>query len=169
MSKIPLRNLREAQNNIVLYKNKVGGALKDLDQLVKKMQRNAFSNWDRYVQSVKQGQLLDNIRANKLEKKLKNIPLRTSKDTVNRIVGEGDKIAGALKALESKIKNIPRQALSLWKKYNQDAKTGKILDNLRAQKLKDHLQKIVMRTIKGGNLSIVLYENKVRTVVGKLD
>ena len=143
--------------------------LKAFAQRLIRRPRDALNLWKDYVKNVKQGALLDNIKARQLEKMLKNIPLRTSKDAVNRIVGEGDKVAGALRSLESKIKQIPRQALSLWKKYNQDAKTGKILDNLRAQKLKDHLQKIVMRTIKGGNLSIVLYENKVRTVVGKLD
>ena len=55
------------------------------------------------------------------------------KDAHTRILGQGDKIAGMIKDLENKIKRIPREALSLWKKYNEDAKKGAILDAARAK------------------------------------
>ena len=63
-------------------------------------------------------------------------------------MGQGDKVKGLLKNLENSIKNLPRDALNLWKKFNEDIKKGILLDNIRAQKLKYAMRRIPDRTMK---------------------
>ena len=41
--------------------------------------------------------ILDNLRAQRLEKTLKQIPMRTIKDSTQRIFGNGNKIRGVIK------------------------------------------------------------------------
>ena len=54
------------------------------------------------------------------------------KDATQRIFGNGNKIKGALRELEAKIRQIPRDALSIWRNYNLKIKEGAFLDNLKA-------------------------------------
>ena len=68
--------------------------------------------WKNYALKVKEGLILDNLIAQKLSMTLNKIPLRTVKDSIQRLIGSGNKIKGALKELEVKLKSIPREALS---------------------------------------------------------
>ena len=45
------------------------------------------------------------------------MPNRVLKDSQQRIVGEGNKIKGAFKDLENKLKQVPRDALKQWKDF----------------------------------------------------
>ena len=115
---------------------------------LEKRPRDAFNNWLNFLNNAKKGDILDNARAQKLDHILKMIPLRTLKDAEQRILGQGDKISGMIKNLENQLKKIPRNALNLWKKFNEDAKRGAILDNLKAKELQMKLAKIPIRTLK---------------------
>ena len=84
-------------------------------------------------------------------------------------MGQGDKITGALKTLENKIKNIPRQALKQWKDHNDKVKSGKILNNLRAQKLKNSLARLTLRTLRGSHNSVVLFHSSIGKVLDRMD
>ena len=53
-----------------------------------------------------------------------------------------------LKNLENQLKKIPRNAIRSWKQFNEDAKKGVILDNLKAKELQMKLAKIPIRTLK---------------------
>ena len=64
---------------------------------------------------------------------MNQIPFRTSKDAVNRIIGNGNAILGKLKELETRLLRIPRDALRNWKNYVDKVKAGDILDGLRAK------------------------------------
>ena len=108
---------------------------------------------------------LDNLRAQILEKTLNQIPSRTIKDSTQRIIGNGNKIKGALKELENKIKQIPRDAISIWRNYNLKVKEGLVLDNLKAQKLSITLKEIPLRTIKDSIQRIIGNGNKIKGVI----
>ena len=169
LQKIPLRTLRDAKQRVEGSGNKILGALKDIENHMKKIPRDALRQWKKYAEDIKTGGILDNLRAHKLKSALAGIPLRTLKDSKNRVVGQGDMVTGVLKSLDAKIKNIPRQALQRWRKYVNNIKTGGLFDNLRAQKLAISLTKIAQRTIKGGQNSVSLYGNKIQSIFEKLD
>ena len=169
MSRIPLRTLRDTNNSMNMYGNKVGTALAKMENKLKNRKRQAYRLWDRYIQDIKTGKLLDGIRAQKLNQTLSKIPLRTTRDATQRIMGQGDKITGALKTLENRIKNIPRQALRSWKDHNDKVKRGKMLDNLRAQQLKNALGRLTLRTLRGSHNSVVLFESNVGKVLDRMD
>jgi hypothetical protein len=63
-------------------------------------------------------------RAHKLNKTLNNIPRRTLKDAHDRIIGDGNKAAGAIRRMVNMYRQKPRDAFNLWKKYVNDVKNG---------------------------------------------
>ena len=88
-----------------------------MENRIKRIPRDALTQWKKYVADVKTGAILDTLRANQLKFKLSQIPLRTTKDSLTRIVGQGNVIVGKLKEMENRLKNIPREALRKWKNF----------------------------------------------------
>ena len=109
--------------------------------------------------------MMDNLKAQQLVMILSVIPQRVLRDADQRIIGNGDKIKGAIKELEVKIKQIPREALAIWKKYIQKIKEGEILDNLKAQKLQFTLSQIPIRVLKDSTQRIFGNGNKIKGVL----
>ena len=73
--------------------------LKNLENKLKKIPRDALKKWRDFNEDAKKGALLDAMRAQKLKHSMSKIPLRTIKDAENRIIGQGEKIKGMLKNL----------------------------------------------------------------------
>ena len=67
---------------------------------------------------------------------MSKIPFRTSKDALNRIIGNGNAILGKLKDLGGRLQRIPRDALRNWKNYVENTKAGALLDGIKAQQLR---------------------------------
>ena len=122
--------------------------LKNLENQLRKLPRDALRKWKDFNEKAKTGVLLDAARAKELQMKLAKIPLRTTKDAVERVIGQGDKVKGMLKNLDNKLKRIPRDALRQWKDFNDKAKTGALLNAARAKELHMKLAKIPIRTLK---------------------
>ena len=51
------------------------------------------------MESLRKGEILDSMKAEKLKNALRKIPIRTLRDSYQRILGNGNKTAGALKNL----------------------------------------------------------------------
>ena len=79
---------------------------------------------------------------------MSKIPFRTSKDALNRIIGNGNAILGKLKDLEGRLQRIPRDALRNWKNYVENTKAGALLDGIKAQQLRFVMNQIPFRTSK---------------------
>ena len=77
-------------------------------QTIQKLPRGAINQWKKYVEGIKAGKILENLKAQKLKILLQILPIRTMKDAKQRILGGGDKIKGAIRDLETKIKQVPR-------------------------------------------------------------
>ena len=120
--------------------------LKNLDKQLQRIPRDALNQWKQYNNDAKKGAILDNLKAQKLKFSMSKIPVRTMKDTIERIIGQGDKVKGMLKNLDNKLKNIPRDALRNWRDFNDRVKKGDLMDSLRARELKMLLEKIPLRT-----------------------
>ena len=122
--------------------------LKNLDKQLLRIPRDALNLWKKFNDDAKKGAILDGFRAKELKFTMSKIPVRTLKDAVARIIGQGDKVKGMLKNLDNKLKKIPRDALKNWKDFNENVKRGAILDGLKARELKHLLEKIPLRTLK---------------------
>ena len=169
MNRIPLRTLKDAENRIFGQGDKVTGMLKNLEKSVKRIPKDALSQWRKYVDSVKKGAILDSLRAQQLNSTLGKIPLRTIKDAQERIIGQGDKVKGMLKNLDKQLKRVPRDALKQWKQFNDDAKKGAILDGFRAKELKFTMSKIPVRTLKDALERVIGQGDKVKGMLKNLD
>eukprot|EP00360_Condylostoma_magnum_P001327 CAMPEP_0168316314 /NCGR_PEP_ID=MMETSP0210-20121227/15183_1 /TAXON_ID=40633 /ORGANISM="Condylostoma magnum, Strain COL2" /LENGTH=67 /DNA_ID=CAMNT_0008296479 /DNA_START=1 /DNA_END=200 /DNA_ORIENTATION=- len=63
--------------------------------------KESFDRWRNYVTGVNTKGILDQARAQRLNNCLNRIPNRTLKDGFNRVVGDGDKVSGAIRRLLS--------------------------------------------------------------------
>ena len=148
LDKITKRTLRDATQRIAGEGDKVKGAIKKIYSTLQRKPKHAFDIWKKYLESLKHKDFFDNLRSAKLFNVLSKIPLRTTRDTSQRILGGGDKVKGAVKNLIDGLKNIPKKALRNWKKNTQDIKEKKLYDNARSAKVLNSLEKIPKRTLK---------------------
>ena len=77
---------------------------------VEKRPREALSLWKEFVKNINAGKLLDGVRAHKLNNLLKYIPNRVVKDAHQRVIGQGNKVVGALRSLENQLRKIPKNS-----------------------------------------------------------
>ena len=75
-SRRAIRSAKQRTEPNPTAKSKIALLVKSLE----KRPRDAIQRWKDYLKDIKTGEILDNLRAQKLEKKLANIPLRTIKD-----------------------------------------------------------------------------------------
>ena len=169
LKNICTRTLKGSHMSVVLYEKKAKNAIQTLDNYVNQRRKDAFKLWDRYVSKVQRGELLDRIKAQKLQQALNTIPIRVLHDAKQRIIGQGDRILGAIKDLENRIVAIPRDALKKWKDYVNKVKAGQMFDSLRAQKLKQSLANILTRTLRGSHNTVTLYHNVVKRAFERMD
>ena len=146
LKQIPIRTFKDAEQRIIGNGNKIKGAIKDLEHRAHQIPRDALGIWKKFVDKIKNGLALDNKKAQALERILKTIPARTIKDAQQRIIGNGSKIKGVLRLLDYRTKQVPRDALRVWKSFVDKVYDKSCFDNLRAQKLKSHLINIQKRT-----------------------
>ena len=169
LSQVPMRVTKDAYLRVIGQGDKILAMLRNLENQCRKVPRDALRAWKQYVDRVNSGSLLDNLRAQRLQIALNKVPMRIIKDAANRVIGQGDIILGMLKNLENKCRQIPRNALWAWKDYVNRVKTGAILDNLRAQKLKSTLNSIPIRVIKDAALRIIGQGDKVLAMLKNLE
>lgn len=169
MAQIPRRSMKDAVNRVIGQGNIVKGILKDLEARTKNLPRSAIKIWKNYVERIKTGALIDNVRAHAIKSNLQQIQTRTARDGLKRIVGQGNIVTGVLKQLDQRLRQIPREALQKWKGYVNHVKTGAILDNLRAEKLNTTLNKIPVRVLKDTHHRIIGQGNLVMGVLKDLE
>ena len=142
------RKLRDATQRIVGEGDKVKGAIKKVFSTLQRKPKTAFDKWKKYLEGLKHKDFFDGLRSAKLLNVLTKIPLRTTKDAAQRILGDGNKVKGAVKNIVNGLKNVPKKALRNWNKTTQEIKEKKLFDNARSAKLLNSLEKIPRRTLK---------------------
>ena len=171
MEHITRRTLREAGERVldkVFGAPKVKEALKKFEQVLRRRPKVAYDIWTRYVAAVRDRTLLDGIRTQKLQIALTNIPRRTTRDSFQRVFGEGDKVRGALKSIVNAFGKLTKRSVEQWKAYVFLCRSNRVLDNLRSEKLKFALSRLHLRTLKDSHERIVGEGSKVRGALRRL-
>ena len=89
------------------------------------------------------------MRTQRLLNSMKNLTIRTLRDCSQRIIGEGNKIKGAIKECFQRLNRLPKLYIEKWKKYIQLVACKSFLDSLKTEKLKNLLQNIVKLKLRG--------------------
>ena len=102
LEKIPHRILKENHERIrgimfAALRVRVRATIKRVDGIMKRKPREAFDRWRKNVVEVNNNEILDGIRTPKLLKALSRVPVRVISDATQRILGEGNKVKGAIK------------------------------------------------------------------------
>ena len=108
MNQIPFRVSKDSVNRIVGKGNVIIGKIKELEKRLQNIPRAALRNWKNYVETIKSGALMDGIKAQQLRYVMSQISVRTVKDSINRVRGNGNAILGKFKELEKRLQGIPR-------------------------------------------------------------
>lgn len=145
--KIPQRTLRDAYQRIIGDGNKVQGAIRRILLAANRRPHDAFAKWRNYINDIKNKTLLDAIKARGLREALSKIPQRRLKDAYDRVVGGGDKVAGAMRRFVLSANRIPRDALYRWQRYVDACKNGDLLNAVKARRLREALHNIPFRTL----------------------
>ena len=171
MERISKSTLKDASERIIgktFNSPKVKEGLKTMEQVLKRRPKEAFDKWNKFLKNIKDMMLLDNVRTQKLKIALTNVPRRTLRDAYQRIIGEGDKVKGALKNIVNAFAKLTKRSIEKWKQYIHLCKSKTILDNLRSEKLKSTLSKIHLRTLKDCQERIVGEGSKVKGALRRI-
>ena len=131
LHKIPQRTLKDACDRIIGGGDKLKGALRRIVLAYQKKPKDAFDLWKKWLDLVKNKQVVDRLTAQRLLTSLNSIPQRTLKDACDRIIGEGDKLKGALRRLEIKLKDNRNSTFYKWLNWLQLVKQKKLLDEVK--------------------------------------
>ena len=112
LNKIPKRVLKDASQRILGGGNKVKGAIKTIFESFKSKQRLFIKKWEKYVNNCKEKRFLDSLNSEKLKNFLNSLTKKTIRNSFLIIVGEGDRIKGALKQIIRSIQNRTKGALT---------------------------------------------------------
>ena len=148
LEKIPRRTIKDVSERLQGEGDKVKGALKSIVTSIKKKTQLVFQKWDRAVKEIASRNLLDNVKSQKLKFALSRIPMRTLRDSYERIIGDGSRVKGSMNSILHNLKRRPKNAIELWKKFNESCKKKDLFDNVRSQKLKICLTRLPLRTVK---------------------
>jgi hypothetical protein len=88
-------------------------------------------------------------------------------DAMNRIIGGGDKLKGAMRRIMLKVQNDSNNAFYRWKDWLNQVKNKQLFDNLRTQKLRNHLAKIPVPTMRKAFDDIVK-DDKLRSAMRRI-
>ena len=148
LNRVPARTLRIGFQGILGGGDKVKGALNSIVRQIEKKPKIALKKWAKAVEEIKHGLLFDACRTEKLKSALHRVPRRLLKDSLMRVVGGNNKVAGALRSIKHSIEKRPAEAMKKWKIFVLNCHRGKVLDALRAFKLSACMNKIPKRTIR---------------------
>ncbi|OMJ87657.1 hypothetical protein SteCoe_10583 [Stentor coeruleus] len=168
LEKLSKRTTNEAFNritDIAVNSLIVSFNLKWVNKILQQRPKYFFSLWKGFIQNLKQKELLDHIRSNTLLRLFGNISRRGLRDSVQRILGEGNKVKGALKTIVSNIKSSCKKALDQWRKNSDDIARKKLLDNLKLQNLRSAIERASLRRLRSILNLITTGEEKIRTAV----
>ena len=126
----------------------VRATIKRMNGILKRKPKEAFDRWRKYVYAVNNNEILDGIRTQKLLNALSRVPVRVMWDDTQRILGNGNKVKGAIKKIYSAMQKMPKLALEKWRKYVIACKNKDFFDNLRSARLLNCLSRIPTRRTK---------------------
>lgn len=149
MKKLTKRSEKDAFLRIFGSGNKIKGILQDIILRLNRIPKVALDQWKKYIQLIAHKKILDNLKSEKLKSKLLNISKRKTRDAYQRIIGEGNKIKGALRRIAMSINKRSGCGFDLWKKFVEGCKQKSFFDANRSARLKNTLNKMPLRTVKG--------------------
>ena len=139
--------------------------LKWVQKVFQQMARKAFNKWKDFVEEFRRQKLLSNIKSHKLMDLLGKASRKKLRDYVQRILGEGDKVKGAIKTVVSAIRTKTKEAYGTWLKFVDNASRQTILKKLKLQKFLQRMGKVVLRTMRLSIKRMLEDEDKVKIAV----
>ena len=113
MSKVIIRTKKQFNEIIkgnIFITPCLQGCLLNLSSIRRRKPKQAFDSWKEFINTLKNSLLLDRLRTMKMQFTLVKMSTRVLRDCIQRILGEGNKIKGALLIYLSAIFRRPKNA-----------------------------------------------------------
>jgi len=143
LSKIPVRTLKESVERvkgIIFSRPVVKKSLGRLEQVLKRKPKQAFDRWRKFAQAVGNNFIMNNLKSQILLNALNKVPKRVLRDAVQRIIGDGSKVKGAIKQIYNTLLRKPKTAFDKWNLSSMPLKKRSCLTVLGHRNLKAHLK-----------------------------
>ena len=148
LKKVPNRILKNTFDRIIGNGSKVSGAMRRFVLSAHRIPREYLAQWRKYVQSCKNGDVLNAMKARRLKEIMNNIPRKQLKDAYDRVIGDGNKVAGAMRRFVLSAQKIPGDCINKWRQYVQMCKNGDMMNAMKARRLREIMNSIPRKTLK---------------------
>ncbi|OMJ89287.1 hypothetical protein SteCoe_8584 [Stentor coeruleus] len=142
-----IRKVRDTFKRIIGNGNAIKGAIQSVMAKIIKRPKGALKAWSKYVLDSKEKVLLTNCKSEKLRNALGRIPRRVLRNCFQRIVGNRNACAGALRTIFIALSKKKSLAFRRYKEFNDFCKKKLLLTNLKSQKLRQSLSRIPLRIL----------------------
>ena len=171
MKKVGNRKLRvvmEKIKNVLPCLKIVEARFKIFEKIVKDMPKHGFYNWKFFIINQEKQSILNTLNSVKLMNLFGNTTRKVKKSSLNRILGGGSLVKGALKTLYTKISKLPQITFSIWKQKNDEYKQAQLKNQIKATKLEHFLLKIKQRLAKSILSQIINYKALLKLAIKHL-
>lgn len=104
--------------------------------------------WERYKEKVKKGELLDAVRSLSLRKHLESILKKILRDSLDRVLGHGNKVRGHLRRIILQLQKSLFLGFSTWKNWLITKRSSVLWLKLKSGSLKSIISKLVEKRLK---------------------
>ena len=105
------RTIKSSFSEILTKPNLVKKGLNRIQNIMKQNIRDSLGKWKDYVSLCKNGDFFNSMRTEKLKARLLSITRRSANSVVERIIGDGSRLKGALKLLLTNIEKRLKSSL----------------------------------------------------------
>ena len=147
MKNLLYRRASDTVKRIIGEGNKIKGIFKSFNTILVKKKKVTMQKWTKFVHQTKNKEILDSANSARLKNSLNKIVRRTLKDGYSRIIGNGNKVKGAVKSVLMGIKKRPRIAIKKWLKFAEDCEKKVLLDSARSHKLNNCIIRLPRRVL----------------------
>ena len=108
----------------------------------------AWGKWKSFVAKTKAGVLLNAVKTEKLRFYLRRVPGRVLRSSFERLIGDGNRVKGALRRLEIGFSKVTLSGFRRWQDFCIARRAQDSLKKLKAAQLKNSLQRIPRRVVR---------------------
>lgn len=165
MGKVIRNEFRKVMMQINPVTEKVARVFKYFDEWAKENTRISMGKWVKFSEKIEKNMLLTRIKTLRLKDILQNIVKSTVRRGFLIVIGEGNRVKGAIRRITSKIQKKIQVSLRKWVAFVGSCKQKTIFDAMRSYKLLNSLSKITAKTLKSTTERIIGDGSKVKGVL----
>jgi hypothetical protein len=148
MFHLTLRTLLTVHKRITVGNPDVKTAMNLVIAKHKEGKKHLWEKWKKFVDDCKKQLLFDQVRTERLRKKLIGLPFRIMKNALERMLGDGSSVKGALRRLIMNVEKTKMVKFNIWKTEVARNRQTFMMKKLKAMKFVECISRVSSKTIR---------------------